>query len=106
MTAQDYRAPESIDRIRQRALVAAIIGLVICVIGIFKSPDRFFPSYLLAFMFFLGLSLGSLGLLMIQHLSGGIWGIIIGCPLESATRCLALVAVLFIPIFFGLMYLS
>ena len=41
MTAQDYRAPESIDRIRQRALVAAVIGLVICVIGIFKAPDRF-----------------------------------------------------------------
>ncbi len=48
MTAQDYRAPESIDRIRQCALIAAVIGLIICVIGIFKAPDRFFPSYLLA----------------------------------------------------------
>jgi hypothetical protein len=105
MTAQDYRAPESIDRIRQRALVAALIGLVICVIGIFKSPDRFFPSYLLAFMFVLGLSLGSLGLLMLQHLTGGNWGIVIRRPLESATRVLALVAVLFVPIFFGMKYL-
>jgi len=105
MTAQDYRAPESIDRIRQRALVAAVIGLVICVIGIFKSPDRFFPSYLLAFMFVLGLSLGSLGLLMLQHLTGGNWGIVIRRPLESATRVLALVAVLFVPIFFGMKYL-
>jgi hypothetical protein len=105
MTAQDYRAPESIDRIRQRALVAAVIGLVICVIGIFKAPDRFFPSYLLAFMFVLGLSLGSLGLLMLQHLTGGNWGIIIRRPLESATRALAVVAVLFVPIFFGMKYL-
>jgi len=105
MTAQDYRAPESIDRIRQRALVAAVIGLVICVIGIFKSPDRFFPAYLLAFMFVLGLSLGSLGLLMLQHLTGGNWGIVIRRPLESATRVLALVAVLFVPIFFGMKYL-
>ena len=105
MTEQDYRAPESIDRIRQRALIAGMVGLVICIIGILKAPDRFFPSYLLAFMFVLGLSLGSLGLLMLQHLTGGNWGIIIRRPLESATRVLALVAVLFVPIFFGTRYL-
>jgi hypothetical protein len=105
MTEQDYRAPESIDRIRQSALIAGVVGLVICIIGIFKAPDHFFPSYLLAFMFVLGLSLGSLGLLMLQHLTGGNWGIIIRRPLESATRVLALVAVLFVPIFFGMKYL-
>jgi hypothetical protein len=105
MTEQDYRAPESIDRIRRRALIAGMVGLVICIIGILKAPDRFFPSYLLAFMFVLGLSLGSLGLLMLQHLTGGNWGIIIRRPLESATRALALVAVLFVPIFFGMRYL-
>jgi hypothetical protein len=78
---------------------------VICIVGMVKAPDRFFPSYLLAFMFVLGLSLGSLGLLMLQHLTGGKWGIIIRRPLESATRVLALVAVLFVPIFFGMKYL-
>jgi hypothetical protein len=105
MSAQDYKAPESIDRIRQRALFAGVIGVVICVIGIVKAPDRFYPSYLLAFMFVLGLSLGSLGLLMLQHLTGGNWGLIIRRPLESATRVLAVVAVLFVPIFFGMKYL-
>ena len=105
MTAQDYRAPESIDRIRQRALVAAVIGLVVCILGLIKSPDRFFQSYLLAFIFVLGLTLGSLGLLMLQHLTGGNWGIMIRRPLESATRNLPLVAVLFVPIFFGMKYL-
>ena len=105
MTEQDYKAPESIDLLRQRALIAGLVGLVICVVGVFKAPDRFFPSYLLAFMFVLGLSLGSLGLLMLQHLTGGNWGIIIRRPLESATRVLALVAVLFVPIFFGMKYL-
>src|SRR6266481_623105 len=105
MTEQDYRAPESIDRIRQRALIAGMVGLLICIIGITKAPDRFFPSYLLAFIFVLGLSLGSLGLLMLQHLTGGNWGIMIRRPLESATRALALVAVLFVPIFFGMKYL-
>jgi len=105
MNAQDYKAPEGLDRIRQRALVAGVIGLVICVIGFIKAPDRFFPSYLLAFIFVLGLSLGSLGLLMLQHLTGGHWGIVIRRPLESATRSLPLVFVLFLPIFFGMKYL-
>ena len=105
MTAQDFRAPESIDRIRQRALGAAVIGLVVCILGLIKSPDRFFQSYLLAFIFVLGLTLGSLGLLMLQHLTGGNWGIMIRRPLESATRNLPLVAVLFVPIFFGMKYL-
>jgi hypothetical protein len=78
---------------------------VVCIFGLIKSPDHFFPSYLLAFIFVLGLSLGSLGLLMLQHLTGGNWGIMIRRPLESATRALPLVAVLFVPIFFGMKYL-
>jgi hypothetical protein len=105
MNGQDYKAPESVDRVRQRALIAGVIGVVICAIGAIKSPGQFFPSYLLAFMFVLGLSLGSLGLLMLQHLTGGDWGIMIRRPLESATRSLVVVAVLFIPILFGMKYL-
>jgi hypothetical protein len=70
-----------------------------------KSPEHFYPSYLLAFIFVLGLTLGSLGLLMLQHLTGGMWGIVIRRPLESATRALPLVFILFAPIFFGFRYL-
>src|SRR5712692_2923483 len=105
MNGQDYKAPESVDRLRQRALIAGVIGVVICAVGAVKSPGQFFPSYLLAFMFVLGLSLGSLGLLMLQHLTGGHWGIMIRRPLESATRSLPLVAILFIPIGMGMKYL-
>jgi hypothetical protein len=105
MTAQDYKAPESIGRVQQRALGAGLVGLVLCIIGYVKSPADFIHSYLLAFIFVLGLSLGSLGLLMLQHLTGGHWGILIRRPLESATRALPLVLVLFVPIFFGMKYL-
>jgi hypothetical protein len=105
MTAQDYKAPESVGHLQQRALIAGVIGLVLCVIGYVKSPESLLHSYLLAFMFILGLSLGSLGLLMMQHLTGGMWGIVIRRPLESATRALPLVFILFAPIFFGFRYL-
>jgi hypothetical protein len=110
MTAQDYMAPESVGRLQQRASVAGIVGLVACGICFFlygdQYADRFFHSYLIAFMFVLGLSLGSLGLLMLQHLTGGHWGIMTRRPLESATRVLPLVAVFFLPIaIFGMKHL-
>src|ERR1700732_1332709 len=105
MTAQEYTAPESVDHLQQRALMAGVIGLLFCVVGYFRSPANFLHSYLLAFIFVLGLSLGSLGLLMLQHLTGGHWGIIIRRPLESATRALPLLLVLFVPIVFGMKYL-
>jgi hypothetical protein len=105
MIAQDYMAPESVGRLQQRALGAGVIGLVLCAIGWARTPDQFFHSYLVAFLFVLGLSLGSLGLLMLQHLTGGHWGIVIRRPLESATRALPLVVILFLPIFWGMKYL-
>jgi hypothetical protein len=110
MTTQDYMAPESVGRLEQRALGAGIAGLVAFVICFFlykdQFADRFFHSYLIAFMFVLGLSLGSLGLLMLQHLTGGHWGIMTRRPLESATRVLPVVAVFFLPIaIFGMKHL-
>ncbi|HMD39947.1 MAG TPA: hypothetical protein VKH15_11735 [Candidatus Acidoferrum sp.] len=110
MTAQDYIAPESVGRLQQRGLGAAIAGLVVCGICYFlygdKYADQFFHSYLIAFMFVLGLSLGSLGLLMLQHLTSGHWGIMIRRPLESATRVLPVVAVFFLPLaIFGMKHL-
>ncbi|WP_217551021.1 hypothetical protein, partial [Pantoea sp. GbtcB22] len=85
--------PESVSRFQQRALIVGGIGLIVSAIGYFVSPDRFFQSYLFAFMFVLGLSLGSLGLLMMQHLTGGDWAIVIRRPLESASRTLMIVAI-------------
>jgi hypothetical protein len=105
MTAQDYKAPESIGRLQQGALAVGVIGLIVCAVGAFKSPADFYHSYLIAFLLVLGLSLGSLGLLMLQHLTGGHWGIIIRRPLEAATRTLALVFVFFLPLLFGMNHL-
>src|SRR5260370_22412192 len=54
----------------------------------------------------LGLTVGSLGLVMLQHLTSGHWGIILRRPLESATRRLPVLAVFSLPIlFFGMKYL-
>lgn len=105
MTAQDYKAPESVNRLEKTALVVGVLGVVGCILGWINSPETFFRSYLLGFLAVLGLSLGSLGLLMLQHLTGGHWGIVIRRPLEAATRVLWLVAGFFIPLIFGMKFL-
>jgi hypothetical protein len=103
--AQDYKTPDSVGRLQRNALVAGGLALLLAIVGAIKSPQIFFPSYLMGYLLVLGLALGSLGLLMLQHLTGGHWGIMIRRPLESATRTLPLLAVLFLPIVFGMKYL-
>src|SRR5204862_6280101 len=106
MTAQDYKAPESVGRLQQSALAIGCIALILALFGAVRSPELFYPSYLMSFMLILGLALGSLGLVMLQHLTSGHWGIIIRRPLESAMRTLPLVAAFFLPIaFIGMKYL-
>lgn len=60
--------------------------------------SEFASGYLVAFFFWLSISFGCLGVLMIQHLTGGHWGFGIRRPLESAAKTLPLMLVLFIPI--------
>jgi hypothetical protein len=106
MTAQEYKAPESVNRLQMSALAVGVIALIVgCFLGL-RNQDNFFRAYLMSYMLILGLALGSLGLVMLQHLTGGQWGIIIRRPLESATRTLPLLAILFLPIFlFGMEHL-
>lgn len=106
MAAQEYPAPESVGRLQQRALLVGGIALLVSISGALRAPGPFYQSYLMSFMLILGLTLGSLGLLMLQHLTGGHWGIVIRRSLESAVRTLPLIVVFFLPIvFFGMKYL-
>ena len=50
----------------------------------------------------MGVVLGSMALLMVQHLSGGAWGVVMRRPLEAAVRTMPFMAVLFLPIVFGM----
>jgi len=87
---------------QQRALVIGGIGLVAGAIGAIMNFSQFVHSWLIGFLFCLGLTLGSLALLMLQHLSGGQWGLVSRRVFEAATRTLPVVALFFIPILIGL----
>jgi len=89
-------------RLQQRALVVGVICLLAGALGALANPDEFFRSWLIGFLFCLGLTIGSLALLMLQYLSGGQWGLMGRRVFEAATRTLPIVALLFVPILFGL----
>jgi hypothetical protein len=91
-----------LSRWQTTLLVVGVVCLLLCAIGWFFSPDQFFRSYLLAFIFWTGLTLGCLGILMMQYVTGGAWGIILRRTLESATRTLPLLIIFFLPLLLGL----
>jgi hypothetical protein len=101
-TNLDLTAPEVVKKISQRSLVIGGIFAVISVILAFIRPDEFYRAYLLGFMCWLGVALGSMAILMIRHLTGGGWGTVIRRILGAAMRTLPLLAALFIPMFFGI----
>jgi hypothetical protein len=91
-------------RIQRGAILVGVVGLVACVILALIPDTRpaFFRSWLVAFNYCLGFALGALVVLMLQYLTGGTWGFVLRRPLEAATRTLPLLALLFVPLAFGL----
>jgi hypothetical protein len=105
MNAQDFKAPVNVNRAQTLGWMIGGIALVLAVVGAVTAPDKFIHAYLFSYLFVLGLTLGSLGLLMLQHLTGGRWGVVLRRPLEAASRNIWLMLVLFVPIVWGMKYL-
>jgi hypothetical protein len=101
----DLTAPAVVRKISQRSLVIGGVFSVIAVVLACTRPGEFYRAYLLGFMCWLGVALGSMAILMIRHLTGGGWGTVIRRILGAAMRTLPLLAILFIPIIFGIRHL-
>src|SRR3954468_22382080 len=100
----DLMAPPVVKTIQQRSLIIGLVFSLIAVAGALalKPPDQFFRAYLMAFMAWLGVTLGSMAILMLRHLTKGAWGMVIRRILGAAMRCVPLMAALFIPLLFGI----
>lgn len=95
------------SRLQQRSAIVGVVAILLCLAGAFALYSRgglqqFFHAYLMAYVFWTGVSVGSLAILMLHHLSGGGWGLVIRRIMEAATRVIPLMFVLFIPIIFGM----
>jgi hypothetical protein len=91
-----------IDSLQRTGLILGALGLVALAAGGFANAPQAYRSYLFAFLFWVGVSVGCLSVSMINHLTGGMWGLVTRRILEAGTRNLPLLALLFVPIAFGL----
>ena len=89
-------------KVQRLALVAGIIAAAASLAGAAAARDEFYRAYLVAFIFWLGPALGSLGLLMLQHVTGGRWGVALRRVFEAGAGTLPLMAVLFVPVIVGM----
>lgn len=91
--------PPNLTRFMRRAFIAGIVLLIATLLPF--NHDRFFEAYLIGWTFWTGIAIGSIALLMLQHLTGGGWGFVIRRILEASTRTLPFMAILFIPVLLG-----
>ena len=100
----NYQAPEEINRWRTFALgIGGLSSIVILVIAVIfpEQREQALRSWLLGFIFWGGIGVGCLGVLILQYLTGGAWGVVTRRILEAGSRTLPVLAILFIPLAIG-----
>ncbi|MBE0698331.1 MAG: hypothetical protein IH586_15540 [Anaerolineaceae bacterium] len=96
----------NIERMIRIALVTGLAAAVLAVVGLFISgPAVFFQAYLYSFLFWLGISLGCLAILLLHFTVSSRWGVTIRRITEAGAGSIWVLALLFVPLLFGLSYL-
>src|SRR5258708_29796590 len=99
---ENYYAPADINRLKTLALGVGGAGLLVWAIGgAYFNPEQALRSWLLGFIFWGGIGIGSLGFLMLQYLTGGAWGVVIRRIVEAGSRTMPLLVLMFIPLAIG-----
>ncbi len=86
MTREGLYAPAEVSRWQSLALGVGAIGLIAWLIGCYFNSEQALRAWLLGFIFWGGISIGSLGILILQYLTGGAWGIVIRRIVEAGSR--------------------
>ncbi len=100
-----HAVPSRVERLQRGAIVAALVGGVACVAGGFANPAQFYRSWLFAYLFWVNVAVGCISLLLIQHLTGGMWGLVIRRLCEAGARTLYLAPLFFVPVVVGMGHL-
>lgn len=93
---------QRLNRIQQGAIVVAVVALIIGFIGMFADATHWVRAYLVAYIFWLELSLGCLGLLLLTNLVKSKWGFTTQRLLAAGARTIPLMVILFLPVLIGL----
>src|SRR6202045_2254661 len=102
MSANTNESMGSCAALRWRYALAGGVIVAACLAGSIRDLGAFYRAYLVSFLFWIGITLGCLALLMVQHLTGGRWALVIRRILEAGSRTLPLMAVAALPLLLGM----
>ncbi|MCM2270713.1 MAG: hypothetical protein NDJ75_11470, partial [Thermoanaerobaculia bacterium] len=80
LNPRDLELPAAVRGLGGKALAVGVAGAAASVAGAVLAPQQFYPAYLSAWLLWFSVACGCLGLLMLHHLSGGRWGIVLRRP--------------------------
>lgn len=87
-----------IGRWQRTSLLIGVAGVLLAITGFLLDREQALRSYLFAYVYWIGMGLGSMGILLLHHTVGGKWGMVIRRICEAAARTLPYMAILLIPV--------
>jgi hypothetical protein len=83
---------------QRNSLLVGIAGVLLVITGFLLDREQALRSYLFAYLYWIGMGLGSMGILLLHHTVGGKWGMVIRRMCEAGCRTLPYMAILLIPV--------
>ena len=108
MIGSQQQLRDKYGAIANRAAIVGILGIIGLAAGWLLDADAFYESYMFGYIFWLTITLGMIGWMLLHNLTAGKWGFTIRRMLQAATFSgsfarspVLLMAVLVIPILIG-----
>lgn len=99
--SQVHLEPAAAKRVAIASWGVGVLGVVACLVGVSGNPVAAFGSYHAAYMLYLALALGSLAFVLIHHVTGARWGVVLRRIAEAVASTLPLFVILFVPVLLG-----
>ena len=90
------------NRIELTALIIGLLGIAGCIVGVILEPGAFFRAWLCSYLFWLGVPLAGITLVLVHDLTGGQWMAAAREPLTAAALTMPLASLAGVPAFIGL----
>lgn len=88
----------TVGKLEKGGITGAAIGAGLCALGFLAGRAAFLEGYLIAYGFWLAITLGCLGLTLVHGLSGGRWGWELRPMFQAGIRTLPWMALLVLPV--------
>ncbi len=102
MTPTADSAMERIAVWQRRSLLVGIAATLLAIVGFILDRDQFLRSYLFGYLYWLGMAIGCLAILLLHHTVGGKWGMMIRRMCEAGARTVPTRSFLIIPVLLNL----